>query len=186
MGDGDGVRVDDFAATANDLNASGFKSAFDAIVLFHLHERASSHESLHRKTTWSDCFEARNRASSHRTRYKRSFSQCLGSNGAGVHHRSARSRCHFDDRGAAGPSAGNTQRAGTVIGVSSLSVARLLDLFRERLLAQGYRLQPSVSTPGGASPSTLMADKPVAALALFLNDRGESTEVVLILDRRSP
>ncbi|MCX7272651.1 MAG: hypothetical protein NTV19_05500 [Burkholderiales bacterium] len=92
----------------------------------------------------------------------------------------------FDDRGAAGPSAGNTQRAGTVIGVSSLSVARLLDLFRERLLAQGYRLQPSVSTPGGASPSTLMADKPGAALALFLNDRGESTEVVLILDRRSP
>ena len=87
---------------------------------------------------------------------------------------------------AAGPSAVDIQRAGTVIGVSGLPVGSLLKLFRERLQAQGYRLQPSVSTPGGASPSTLMADKPGAALALFLNDRGESTEVVLILDRRSP
>ena len=92
----------------------------------------------------------------------------------------------FDDRGAAGPSAGDTHRAGTVIGVSGLPVARLLDLFRERLQAQGYRLQSSPPAAAGALPSTLLADKPGAALALFLNDRGDSTEVVLILDRRSP
>lgn len=86
-----------------------------------------------------------------------------------------------DEQGAAGTGS-------TISAQSALPVPRLLDLFRARVMAQGFVVQRVLRSPW-ATPldqSVLVASRRGAEITVFLNANGEFTDVAVILERKSP
>ena len=76
----------------------------------------------------------------------------------------------------------------TISAQSRLPVPRLLEIFRERVTAQGYVVQRVLRAPS-ATPlvqSVLVASRRDMEITVFLNANGEFTDVALILERKSP
>ena len=86
-----------------------------------------------------------------------------------------------DEQGAAGTGS-------TISAQSPLPVPRLLELYRARVVAQGYQVRRVLRSPW-ATPldqSVLVATRRDAEITVFLNANGEFTDVAVILERKAP
>ena len=86
-----------------------------------------------------------------------------------------------DEQGAVG-------MGSTISAQSALPVPGLLELFRARVVAQGYQVRRVLRSPW-ATPldqSVLVATRRDAEITVFLNANGEFTDVAVILERKAP
>jgi hypothetical protein len=83
---------------------------------------------------------------------------------------------------------GGARVGSTISAQSALPVPRLLELFRTRVIAQGFVVRQVLRSPG-ATPldqSVLVAGRRDVEITVFLNANGELTDVAVILERKSP
>ena len=83
---------------------------------------------------------------------------------------------------------GDARTGSAISAQSALPVPRLLEIFRTRVSAQGFVVRQVLRSPG-ATPldqSVLVARRRDAEITVFLNANGESTDVAVILERKSP